>query len=327
MCPSSADIMLALQRMQLQMEEYQQQMVQQQQQMVEQQQQMAEQQQQMAEQQRTIQRLESELGDNEGRVVFKNSRATMLRLYDELLEHYPAIGHQDFFNSELPKDHDLFDWSDFHFTEGMEYKAPPVLEHSEVSLPKLAKQHDQDLATVQGFLANTTRMYDTLAHELITLGVADSELGARLFNFLNIARYSAANDASRISRMRSDIYYAALGIKVSTNKEKPLHSLEDIAAKKAAAELVRKTYKKPDPPKDKFKKFSLSQGRGRSNSGDKSKDRSQSKGSSSSSKNSNDDTSSGYKRYNKTSDGRRNRSRSRTNTQRADQGKDGEISD
>ncbi|KAG0247811.1 hypothetical protein DFQ27_001556 [Actinomortierella ambigua] len=73
-------------------------------------------------------------------------------------------------------------------------------------------QHDQDLATVQGFIANNTRLYGSLAHEPIQSGVAESEVKERAFDFLNIALVSAANGASKISRMRGDIYFTALGI-------------------------------------------------------------------------------------------------------------------
>ncbi|KAF9969905.1 hypothetical protein BGZ73_007550 [Actinomortierella ambigua] len=137
-----------------------------------------------------------------GRVDFKQPRATTLRLYDELLEVYPAIGEPNFFDAELPKDHQIFDWNDFHYTQGMEYEAPSILQQSEFSLPRSAEQHDHDLATIQGYIANTTRMYDSLAHEIIDMGEADSELGKRVLDYLNVAQISMANDASKISHMR-----------------------------------------------------------------------------------------------------------------------------
>ncbi|KAF9167070.1 hypothetical protein DFQ26_005952 [Actinomortierella ambigua] len=203
--PTSTDTDLRdlLERMQQQMED-------QRVQMEDQRVQMEDQRVQMEEQQERICQLEAEMRDSQDRVISRNSRATTLKIYDELLEQYPAIGMANFFNAELTKDHDIFDWNDYHYTQGMEYKAPPVLEHSEISLPTLAKQHDQDLAKAQGLLANNTRLYDSLAHELIQSGVAESEVGQRVFDFLNVARVSAANDASKISRMRSDIYLTAL---------------------------------------------------------------------------------------------------------------------
>ncbi|KAF9138865.1 hypothetical protein BGX20_007711, partial [Mortierella sp. AD010] len=191
--------------------------------------------------------------EQDGKVVYKNPRATTLKLYEELLEEYPAIGEPKFFDSELPKNHDVFNWNDFHYTEGMDYKPPPVLQHSEVSLPGPAKRHENDLATIQGYLAHTTRFYDTCAHEIINSGESNSTIGKRMLSFLNTVRISASHDASRISRMRENLYLDELGIKHGNDKEESLFTLDSLAARKAAAELVRKTYKKYEPPRDKFK--------------------------------------------------------------------------
>jgi len=103
-------------------------------------------------------------------------------------------------------------------------------------------------------MANTTRFLDTFAHEIINSGETGTALGKRTLGFLNTVRISAANDASKISRLRENIYYDALGIKHGNNKERSLLTLEALAATKTAAELVRKTYRKPEPPKDKAKK-------------------------------------------------------------------------
>ncbi|KAF9367976.1 hypothetical protein CPC16_005834, partial [Podila verticillata] len=71
-------------------------------------------------------------------------------MYDDLLEAFPTIGQSKFFDSELPKDHNEFDWSDFHYTDGMQYKAPPVLQHSNaVSLSGPAKKHEADLQAIR----------------------------------------------------------------------------------------------------------------------------------------------------------------------------------
>ncbi|KAG9062269.1 hypothetical protein KI688_006601 [Linnemannia hyalina] len=207
----------------------------------------------LQQQQARIQQLEAESVEQDGKVVCK-PRATTLKLYEELLNIYPAIGEPKFFDSELPKNHDVFDWNDYHYTEGMDYKPPPVLQHSEVSLTDAAKRHERDLATIQGYLAHTTRFYDTLAHEIIKNKESDSAHGKRTLGFLNTVRISASHDASRISRMRENLYLDELGIKHGNDKEESLFTLESLAAKKAAADLVRKTYKKYEPPKDKTKK-------------------------------------------------------------------------
>ncbi|KAG0221423.1 hypothetical protein BGW42_007726, partial [Actinomortierella wolfii] len=145
---------------------------------------------QMEIQQTEIRQLKAERADNPGtspgRVKFRQTRPTTLKLYDELLKYYPAIDTPDFYSAELPKNHSVFDWSEFHYTEGMEYKAPPVLQHAEVSLSSSSKQHDQDLATIQGWMANTTRIFDSLAHEIVEMQAGDTEIGERVFECLNI---------------------------------------------------------------------------------------------------------------------------------------------
>jgi len=271
-------------------------------------------------QQDRIQQLEAATSEQDGRVVFKTSRATTLKLYDELLEVYPAISEPNFYDAELPKDHEVFDWNDFHYTDGMEYKAPPVLEHTEVSLSGPAKRHEAELAAIQGYMANSTRFYDTCAHEIVNSGEASSKIGKRMLSFLNTIRISAANDASKISRLRENLYYDALGIKHGNNKERSLLTLESLAATKAAADMVRKTYKKPEPPKDKTKKPDNKYGKDKSRTGDKPKDqqsgKSQSNGKSGYKS---DGGKSGGKHWNKSSGG--------SGKKQPDQGNDGEKSE
>ncbi|KAF9382810.1 hypothetical protein CPC16_009193 [Podila verticillata] len=191
---------------------------------------------QLKQQQNHIHQLEAATIKQDGKVVFKTSWVTTLKLYDKLLEEYPAISEPNFFDAELPKDHEAFDWNDFHYTDGS------------------AKCHEADLVTVQGYMANTTWFYGTFAHEIIDPGEADSDFSKRTLGFLNTVHISAANDTSRISRLWINIYYDTLGIKDGNNKERSLPTLEALAATKAAAELVRKTYRKSEPPKDRTKK-------------------------------------------------------------------------
>ncbi|KAF9904171.1 hypothetical protein EC991_002965 [Linnemannia zychae] len=167
------------------------------------QEQMQQQQHLLQQQQARIQQLEASNREQYGKVVYKNPRATTLKLYPELIDAYPAIGESKFFDSELPKNHDVFNWHDFHYTEGMKYKPPPVLQHSEVSLEGPAKKHEKDLATIQGYLAHRTRSYDTLALEIVSTGTVSRE---QVLSFLNTVRISASHDASRISRMREKLY-------------------------------------------------------------------------------------------------------------------------
>ncbi|KAK3805737.1 MAG: hypothetical protein J3R72DRAFT_499740 [Linnemannia gamsii] len=84
-------------------------------------------------------------------------------------------------------------------------------------------------------------------------------------------RISASHDASRISRMREVLYLDELGIKHGNDKEERLFTLDELASKKANADLVRKTYKKYELPKDKTKKPDKTS-KDRSGANDKSKD-------------------------------------------------------
>ncbi|KAG9060776.1 hypothetical protein KI688_008894 [Linnemannia hyalina] len=307
----------------------QEQMQQQQEQMQQQQAFMQQQQNLLQQQQARIQQLETESIEQDGKVVHK-PRATTLKLYQELIDVYPAIAEPKFFDSELPKNHDVFEWNDFHYTEGMDYKPPPVLQHSEVSLADTAKRHERDLATIQGYLAHTTRFYDTCAHEIVNSGKVDME---HILSFLNTVRISTSHDASRISRMRENLYLDELGIKHGNDKEESLFTLESLAAKKAAADLVRKTYKKYEPPKDRTKKPDNKFTKDKSGTGDKPKDqqsgKSQSKDKSGyKSDNGKSGYKSGYKSDGGKSDGKsRYKSGGGQGRKQPDQGNDGEKSD
>ncbi|KAF9120726.1 hypothetical protein BGW39_011132, partial [Mortierella sp. 14UC] len=59
----------------------------------------------LQQQQARIQQLEASSGEQDGKVVRKNPQATTLKLYQELLDVYPAIGEPKFFASELPEKH------------------------------------------------------------------------------------------------------------------------------------------------------------------------------------------------------------------------------
>ncbi|KAF9084377.1 hypothetical protein BGX29_002588 [Mortierella sp. GBA35] len=293
------------------------------------QEQMQQQQALLQQQQARIQQLEAESIEQDGRLVYKNPRATLIKLRQELLDVYPAIGEPKFFDSELPKNHDVFNWNDYHYTEGMDYKPPPVLQHSEVSLTDTAKRHERDLVSIQGYLAQSTRFFDTFAFEIVEDGDEQSDLGRKVLGFLNTVRISTAHDASRISRMRENLYLDELGIKHGNDKEESLFTLESLAAKKAAADLVRKTYKKYEPPKDKTKKPDNKAGKDKSGSGVKPKD--QQSGKSQSKDKSgykSDNGKSGYKSDGGKSGGKpRNKSGGGQGRKQSDQGNDGEKSD
>jgi hypothetical protein len=283
----------------------------------------------LQQQQNRIQQLEAESIEQDGKLVYRNPRATLIKLRQDILKVYPAIGEPKFFDSELPKNHNVFNWNDYHYTEGMDYKPPPVLQHSEVTLTDAAKRHERDLVSIQGFLAQSTRFFDTFAFEVLEDGDDQSELGKKILGLLNTVRISTAHDASRISRMRENLYLDELGIKHGNDKEESLFTLESLAAKKAAADLVRKTYKKFEPPKDKNKKPDNKSSKDNSGSGDKRKDqqfgKSQHKDKSGYKS---DNGKSGYKSDGGKSGGKpRNKSGSGQGRKQPDQGNEGEKSD
>ncbi|KAF9294897.1 hypothetical protein BGZ88_003167 [Linnemannia elongata] len=126
---------------------------------------------------------------------------------------------QNFYTAALADDHKHFVLSNYHYTEGMVYKAPPVLDYAEFSLDNAAKKHDADLAAVQTRMAHHTRFYDSFACGILENNWEDSELGKAMLQFLNTLRIAAANDAAKISQMRCNLYYTALGIKHKLDKE------------------------------------------------------------------------------------------------------------
>ncbi|KAF9129325.1 hypothetical protein BG015_004210, partial [Linnemannia schmuckeri] len=86
--------------------------------------------------------------------IIGTTQATTIRPGTDLVQHYPAILEQNFYTAELADNHKFYNLSDYHYTEGMVYKAPPVLDHAEVSPSPAAKKHDADLAAVQTRMAH-----------------------------------------------------------------------------------------------------------------------------------------------------------------------------
>ncbi|KAG0374083.1 hypothetical protein BGX24_010847 [Mortierella sp. AD032] len=87
----------------------------------------------------------------------RTTQATTIRPGTDLVQHYPAILERNFYTAELADNHQFYNLSDYHYTEGMIYKAPPVIDHAEVSLSPAAKKHDADLAAIQTRMAQHTR--------------------------------------------------------------------------------------------------------------------------------------------------------------------------
>lgn len=218
-----------------------------------------------------LERMEQASVVQDGKVVYKHNRATTLKLYDQLINAYPAVVDQDYFTKELPKDHDLFNWDDFHFTEGMEYEPPSVLEHAEVKLPETLRKVETFVVSIQRELAKSTRIWDSAAHEICSKNQDQTPFGCNMLACLNTTRIISADIAAKISRFREGLYLDQLDIKHGTSKDRYIVSVGELASRKAATEMLRKTYKVPDKDKDKVKKHD-NKTKGKPGSGDKPKD-------------------------------------------------------
>ncbi|KAF9317191.1 hypothetical protein BG006_003416 [Podila minutissima] len=191
--------------------------------------------------------LEQHLAELEGtkhdQHVITKSQVTTLVPYPELLEAYPAISITNLYQAKLPKDHDVFEWNNIHYTKDVDYKAPPVVEHTaEVVLSAPAKKHENDLSSIQSTMAGSTHFLDTFVHEIVSSGNTESNLGQRTLNFLNTIC------------LIKKVYYDALNIKHGNKKDNLLLTLKELTTIKTAAEQVRKVYKKYEPKKEKPKK-------------------------------------------------------------------------
>ncbi|KAG0204311.1 hypothetical protein BGX33_008582 [Mortierella sp. NVP41] len=187
--------------------------------------------------------------------------ATVLQLQNrlQLLEDAQGSRDPDVFETPtsttlkpLADNHDFFNISDYNLTDGMVYKAPAVLDYAEVKLNPAAKLHDDDLAKAQSRMAHHTRFYDHYANAIVKRDWGKSEQGIDMLKFLSTIRIAIANDAAILNGARSKLYYTALGIKHEPAKEGSILKVEEVAASKAASELIRSVYKKPEPPKAKI---------------------------------------------------------------------------
>ncbi|KAG0343001.1 hypothetical protein BG005_002571, partial [Podila minutissima] len=202
-------------------------------------------------QQHTIEELRIVLADSDlhpRKVVYKSERATTLLQYLALQEQYPVVTQTNFFNTVLPAGHGHFDWSDFHYTDGMVYKPPPVMEHQVLVLPESARKHELDLVKAQGFIANATQMYDTFADDIIDLDDVVMELGQKTLAFLNTLHILASNDTSKLSVMCKDIYLWQMELTTTEPQDNAILTLEDLA------KCGNDNNKPPTKKKPKFKK-------------------------------------------------------------------------
>ncbi|KAF8929288.1 hypothetical protein BGZ47_001118, partial [Haplosporangium gracile] len=166
--------------------------------------------------------------------IIGTTQTTTIRPGTDLVQHYPAIPEQNFYAAKLADNYKFYNLSDYHYTEGMVYKAS-VLDHAKVSLSPAAKKHDADLAAIQTRMAHHTRFYNSFACDILENSWENSKQGKVMLQFLNTMRIAAGNDAAKISQMRFKLYYTALRTK---------H--EPAVARKAASDLIRTTQKDSD---------------------------------------------------------------------------------
>ncbi|KAG0314263.1 hypothetical protein BGZ97_009457 [Linnemannia gamsii] len=74
-------------------------------------------QEQMLQQKPGFRQLEAESIEQDGGLVYKNPRATLSKLRQDVPDFYPVIGEPKFFDAGLHKTHDVFKWNDYHYTE------------------------------------------------------------------------------------------------------------------------------------------------------------------------------------------------------------------
>jgi len=200
-----------------------------------------------------INELEGRLPEHRpGKIEVRNGKTYLLH-YDKLLEEYPAINitPEQFYNKKLEPNHGLFEWNQFYHTDKMVYKPPTIVENKPAILSGPAKKHDDDLASIQGHMAATTRWYDTLADEIVDSADCKTALGQRVLGFLDTIKRLAANDVSKITDMRSKVHLDAMGIRNIKDDTDAILRMDDIIEKRAKQDLFDKTYKKPsDKDKD-----------------------------------------------------------------------------
>lgn len=111
----------------------------------------------------------------------------------------------------------------------MDYKPPPIMEHQGLVLSETACKHELNLVKAQGFIANTTWLYDTFADDIVDSSNVSTELGQKTLAFLNTLCILASNDASKISIMHKDIYLHHMQLMTTDPQDNAILTLDDLA--------------------------------------------------------------------------------------------------
>ncbi|KAG9071692.1 hypothetical protein KI688_005905 [Linnemannia hyalina] len=142
-------------------------------------------------------------------LVITKPRPTYIVPTQSLLAIYPVIALQkDFFKAKLDPAEKLIDMSDFHFVEGMDYDAHPLLDVQQKGL-QLNEDNsfaEKELARIQTRLAHLTRPLDTLA---LMAAKDDTEniWKDRAVALASTIRYLAGDIAAQANESRQNILY------------------------------------------------------------------------------------------------------------------------
>ncbi|KAG0292762.1 hypothetical protein BGZ98_002474 [Dissophora globulifera] len=164
-------------------------------------------------------------------------RSRILVLSDDLKEVIPAIAGKDFFNEPADAADDTIFTEDVMFPKNPEqqYSAPAM----ELPWPDKAKTHqafDKTLAKIQDRLAFITRPMDEFAVYAFS-NIEDPGIRQAVFDYTQIVRSQMAITARQITRMRTDNYVWAKGLKPALDKSKGAAiSKDDVTVHIKAAE-------------------------------------------------------------------------------------------
>ncbi|KAF9301352.1 hypothetical protein BG003_002854, partial [Podila horticola] len=167
-------------------------------------------------------RANASLGDPH---VSQKARSTTLTPYPELVEQYPAVGEEQFFEAALPKDHKVFTMADYHYNSLMEYQAPalhPLGGHLKLS-PHAKAVND-------------------------TLALYQTKLAQKVFAFLNTLRSMLGDIAGQMSQSRREGGLYAVS-QISLAEGPSLLTVDDLAERRRQAEAILAASKPVVDPK------------------------------------------------------------------------------
>ncbi|KAG9063437.1 hypothetical protein KI688_004320 [Linnemannia hyalina] len=138
-------------------------------------------------------------------LVITKPRPTYIVPTKSLLAIYTVIALQkDFFKAKLDPAEKLIDMSDFHFAEGMDYDAHPLLDGLRLNDDKSFTE--KELARIQTRLAHLTRPLDTLVL-MVAKDNTENIWKDRAVALASTIRYLAGDIAAQANESRQNILY------------------------------------------------------------------------------------------------------------------------